>query len=57
MASSRSKENVDLNYFTNWRCHSYGETCNFLNIFVITELADVIANVVDCMADVIANCV
>ena len=57
MASSRSKENVDLSYFTNWWCHSYGETCNFLNIFVITELADVIANVVDCMADVIANCV
>ena len=39
---------------TGW-CHSYGETCNFLNIFVITNLADVIANVVDCMADVIAS--
>ena len=41
MASSRSEENVNLNYFTNWWCHSYGETCNFLNIFVRTKLADV----------------
>ena len=46
MASSRSEENVNLNYFTNWWCHSYGETCNFLNLFVRTKLADVIAN--DC---------
>ena len=45
MASSRSEENVDLNYFTNWWCHSYGETCNSLDIFVMTGLADVTANV------------
>ena len=44
MASSISEENVNLNYFTNWWCHSYGETYNFLNIFVGTKLADVIAN-------------
>ena len=44
MASSRSEENVNLNYFTNWWCHSYGETCNFFNVFVRTKLADVIAN-------------
>ena len=34
MASSRSEENVNLNYYSNWWSHSYGETCNFFNIFV-----------------------
>ena len=45
MASSRSEENVNLHYFTNWWCQSYGETCNFLDIFCKSNLADVIANV------------
>ena len=45
MASSRSEENVNIHYFTNWWCHSYGETCNFLDIFCKSNLADVIANV------------
>ena len=32
MASSRSEENVNLNYYTNWWCHSNGEACNiFVN--------------------------
>ena len=33
MASSRSEENVNLNYFTNWWSHSYGETCSFFGLF------------------------
>ena len=45
MVSTRSQENVNLNYFTNWWCHSYGETYNVLNMFVIIALADVITNV------------
>ena len=45
MASSRSEENVNLHYFTNWWCHSYAETCNLWDIFCKSNLADVIANV------------
>ena len=37
MASSRSEENVNLNYYTNWWCHSYGETCNFLTYLNILQ--------------------
>ena len=44
MASSRSEENVNLNYYTNWWCHSYGETCNFFEHICKIKLADVIAN-------------
>ena len=33
MASSRSEENVNLNYYTNWWCHSNGETCNIFGKF------------------------
>ena len=39
MASSRSKENVNLNYYTNWWCHSNGETCNIFWIYLdITKI-------------------
>ena len=45
MASSRSEENVNLKYFQHKWCHSVGESCNFMDSYIVVLfLADVIAN-------------
>ena len=55
MASSRSEENVNLNYYNNWWCHSYGDTCTFFEHIVKLNWQMLLPVIVDCMADVIAN--
>ena len=58
MVSSRSEENINLNYFTNWWCNSYGETCNFFwTILWWMHWQLLWPMFIDCMADVVANCV